>query len=339
MVMQKLFNYRIQTDILLRAVAITLVVFHHMYSGRGRDDEYLLIGGTTVLMLLSGYNFSRFMLASGDPKQIVQSMWRFMWQIFWPAMALILLLFALKREFVWTEFLFISHWFTADSFFSPFMPYWYIQVMLQIFLGLMVLFSLPVLRDVIVRHLYVSSLVILLLAIGISAVFPYIWDTSHLYNWLPHLQLWNFVIGWFIHACLERARGANGWMYRLAATIMLLIGIFSVLWEYWGPFTILAIGGLMMCWLPSLPIPKFLARPVLLCSQAIFPIYLLHTMMPAFSERTLGKIGIDQPLLDGVLVMAGCIGLWAVCTAAQRAFRALVSRREESLSTPKMLFR
>lgn len=339
MVMQKLFNYRIQTDILLRAVSITLVVFHHMYSGRGRDDEYLLIGGTTVLMLLSGYNFSRFMLASRDPKKIVSAMWRFMWEIFWPAMALILLVFVLKRELVWTEFLFISHWFTAYSFFPPFMPYWYIQVMLQIFLGLVVLFSLPILRDIIVRHLYRSSLVILLVAIAIGAVFPYIWDTGDLYNWLPHLQLWNFVIGWFIHACLERAQGPKGWTYRLLASVMLLIGIYSVLWGYWGQSSLLTMGGLLMCWVPSVSIPKMLARPVMLCSQAIFPIYLLHTMMPPFSARTLGKIGIDQPLLDGVLVMAGCIGLWVVCTAAQRAFRALVSRREELLPTPKMLFR
>ncbi|CAL4867854.1 hypothetical protein MMA231_02126 [Asticcacaulis sp. MM231] len=247
-----------------------------------------------------------------------------MWQIFWPAMALILLVFALKRQFVWSEFFFVSHWFTADSFFPPFMPYWYIQVMLQICLGLMILFVVPVVRDLIVRHLYTASLLFLLVSGMVVVIFPDIWDTSALYDWLPHLQLWNFVIGWFIHASLERAQGQHGWIYRLTATVMVLLCGFSLLWGSWSQCLIFVLGGVLLCWASSVPIPRIFSRPVMLCSQAIFTIYLLHAIMPALSQKTLyAWFHIDQPLLDGVLAMISCIGLWAAWTAAKRAFRGL----------------
>lgn len=322
--MQKLFDYRIRSDDLLRALSIILVVFHHVYAFRAGYNYEWLYGGMTLLMMLSGYNFSRFTLASGEPRQIVRSITRFIWQIVWPTLLLHVLLFAALRRVEWTELLLVSHWFHGEPVYYLFAIYWYVQVIVQILAVLAILYCLPHIKDLMSAHSYVTACLLLFVGMAARIVCPLIWDTRPLHDWLPHLYLWNFVLGWFVHASISKSEKMEAPIYKYAALAVTTVCAI-IAWPIRPmAMVLLPIGCLFVCWLPALPFPRWLARPVLLISQSIFTIYLLHIFIPPLIKYTIRPwFGVDSRIFDGVLSIAVCTGLWMVGTAAIRAFRAL----------------
>src|SRR5688572_21317875 len=97
----------IPTDVLLRALAISGIVFNHAH--RGRDDFFPLglAGGMTFLLTLAGMNLARFGVKGATPDSLRRAVGRLALALFVPALIAVLASLAIRRTFSWTEVLFV----------------------------------------------------------------------------------------------------------------------------------------------------------------------------------------------------------------------------------------
>lgn len=185
----------IDVDVLLRAVAITAVVWNHT-----RPPGFEPIPGAMATLLLAvGQNLARFRsdsLFAGEGLDLVKStLTRYMLP-YW----LILVTYLLaKQEFDIPSLLFVSTFFTnrASSFLEPF---WFIEVFFQIALLLAMVFAIPPLRNGIAGRPLAFGVGAFGL-LGASHVVANAWGVS-----LPPVALWSGIValGWSVHFAQER---------------------------------------------------------------------------------------------------------------------------------------
>lgn len=318
----------LDTEILLRAIAISGVVFNHAHD-YVHDSTLGSGGGMTVLMMLSGFSFARFALDAGGAGQTASKALHFAWKLFWPSALLVAFYFLLRRQFDLAELLFVSNWFSVSRI--SIFPVWYIQVIVQMMLGLAVLFSIPWVRGNFRRRPLVSSLWVFFAAIAIRYALPaYVWDTSDLRHQLPHLFLWNFSLGWVIYFCLDAQKAARAPRLTALALGCLLIGM-VVAWppsrsEFWA----LGLAGVALVLIRRVPLPAMVSRAAVLLGQATFVIFLVHRqVLASFIKLVPGSE--YQPLLLFAVALVASFAVWFGLEAAIRAYRARSSVVQQNM--------
>lgn len=277
----------------------------------------------TFLMMLSGYNFAKFGMQGATASEGRNALARLGLKILLPSLVAVICFFIILREFSWEELLFYRNWITTERI-SKF-PTWYPQVIVQMFAGLFLLFSIPGISASIFRHPLPASLVIFAVAVVIRGVFPNIWDTAPLRHFLPHLYLWNFTLGWVVYFCVTCLASPWG---KLVAVTGAVVGA-EVGWgihalDFWWlsiGVTLLVLPLRLMLWTP-------VARFVFIVSQATFAIFLLHRFVYKVCEHMPIPQNQDVEWIIGLL---GSIGLWMFGVIPLRAYRSL-ARRSSALS-------
>lgn len=300
-------------DILLRALAICLVTYNHAHPyptfslGWG--------GGMTVLMMLSGYNFAKFGMQGASANDAARALSRLGLKIFVPSLVAVLLCFAVLRAFSLSELLFYRNWISLERI-SKF-PTWYPQVILQMFAGLVLLFSIPGLGDRILRKPFPYSLALFSVAVAIRVTFPRIWDTSGLHNLLPHLYLWNFLLGWVVYFANAEVRSVGR---KVVTFVCAVVGAYVG----WGihalDFWCLTLGVLLLTLDVRITLWTPLARIVFVISQATFGIFLVHRMIYKNYEHFHFPANQD---LEWIVGLGGSILLWVAAVIPVRAYRSL----------------
>src|SRR5262245_32269636 len=125
-------SMEVGADVLLRALAITLVTYNHAHP---YSDFWMgWGGGMTFLMMLSGYNFAKYGMDGATYQQGRAAITRLGVRILIPSFFVVVFFFLLLRKFDLAELLFYRNWITAERI-SKF-PTWYPQVMVQMCIGL-----------------------------------------------------------------------------------------------------------------------------------------------------------------------------------------------------------
>ncbi len=303
-----------------RAFGISLMLFNHAWLG------VRLEGGLNVLLILSGVSFATLGL-SGSTSDTLRTMVSFLSRLLIFAWALMFLAFARDGRVDVLELLMISHWFTKE-FTSPF-PVWYVQVILQtlIFLGL--IFALFNLTPKIRARPILGCLLLWLGAVAMAAGSKLLWDSSHLRDWVFHLYMWNFLLGWvywaiFLHntPTLGQRLGfiAAGVMGGFVLFYMLglkMTGIGIRFYVYCGAVIFLGL-------VDKLTLPAWLAHGIFLISQSTLYIFFLHWSWFKVSSLVLSPFGTPPGVVVAVtnftVALVGCIALWALVTAASRSW-------------------
>jgi hypothetical protein len=317
-------NLNVRADVLLRALAITAVTYNHAHPystfalGWG--------GGMTFLLMLSGYNFAKFAMNGATPEQTRARLVRLGWRIFVPSLAAVVFFFILLRKFDLAELLFYRNWLTPQRI-AKFAT-WYPQVIVQMFAGLYVLFSIPSLARAILRWPVQASLCIFLLGVLIRAAFPVIWDTAWLHHHLPHLFLWNFTLGWLVYFSTTQLPAPWGKLLAVAgAALGGIVGFGMGYLDFWW----LCVGVLLLVLPLDVRLPAIPGRLVLLISQATFAIFLLHRFVYEVYEHLPIPQQNDAMWIIG---LAGSLGLWMGGSALIRAYRTLRQREITPQSAP-----
>lgn len=325
--MNSLLRFRsIDTDVLLRALAIAMVALNHAMPHGG--DETGVAGGMTVLLMLSGYSFARFVMAEATPHDLRRGMWLFTLRIFVPSFIAVLFFFLVQREFNLTELLFIRNWFNPERI--SIFPVWYPQVIVQMGLMLLGFFALPGVATGFLRRPLLGSALVWLAGLLIRMILPRYVDTAPLLHHLPHLFLWNFALGWVVFFLLAQRSLAT----QFAAVVAVLVSAYLV----WTPgrlqFWALAVAGLALIWSLRVRLPGALTHVFGLISQATFAIFLLHRFVYALYGKLL------TPLPKGVLMwllgLALCLGAWVVAAALSRAYHKLSRQQPAAGATASM---
>lgn len=305
------------TETLVRTWAICWVVFNHAHSYGGPSTA--LTGGMTVLILLSGLSFARTALATADAEIVQSNLLRLCRILFVPSALIVLLSFAVKSDFRWTELAMVSNWIRPDAVAR--MPIWYVQTMIQIALGLLVVFSLPGALGPFKRHPKLASIGALVGATALHLASMQLYDTSNLYHRVPTLLLWNFVLGWcvyFLGFSHEATRTSK------LVAVLCAISAGTLAWPidepnvYW-----LVLCTVLIVFVARVKMPPFAAWFVSVCSQALLAIFMLHLIFLAIYGAV---FEVNVPLLGALFALSGSIFTWSVLVAAIGTYRALHPR-------------
>ena len=251
----------VETNVLLRAIAIVLVVGNH-------SGLFLIPGGAHVLFAGAGFNYARFQVGSG-------TRWRSLFRLAAPCALWLGGVAALSDDFSLSHAFLVHGW--TDG--SGRWVYWFVEALVQVLAVLALLFSVPSVRRLERRapFLFPSAL----LAMCLLPVFDVVSLPDLAYaKFRPHEIAWLFALGW----AMARARTIPQRLVLTAVTV-------AAVPEYFGDTTrttVLLAGLALLTWVPRLPVPRSLGPVVGGVAGASLYVYLTHVPVLALT---------DQPLL------------------------------------------
>ena len=308
----------VDTENLLRALAIAAVVLNHAHSEANRTFFLGYGGGMAFLLMLAGFNFARFSIHNGTPDHLRSATLRLARNIFLPSLGMVIFSSLLFADYRILEWLFISNWFTAVH--PRIFHLWYPEVVIQMMLALWLFFRIPRVARIIIDRPLSSALLLFLLALFMRSDMAQVWNPPELEGRLPHLWLWDFFLGWLLFFAtrtplLARLRGGQLLALGCAAAGGLIVFGPDKLDFWW-----LVGGTALMVGLPRIALPEPGARLVHIMSQAAFTIFLIHGFfLEAWRQVHLP----DWAAAQWLFAIGGSVATWLVATACVRAYRVV----------------
>lgn len=245
----------LETNIVLRALAITLIVATHI----GLTQVW---GGAHLLLVIAGWSFARFAIAPVDPDRMAGRIGRAAARIAVPS-SLWLAWRSIEAENVTVSNVLLVNNFVQ----SGTIAYWYVEVLVQILVLMALLFAVPSVRRFAVTHGFALALGVLVLSLIARA------PADHVPGFSPrdmslHGVLWLFVLGWVV----QRAVTSSQRVAAVIVTLLVVPGYFD------DPVRdAIVVGGLLLVlFVPRLHVPGPLVRLSGLLAGGSLYIYLTH---------------------------------------------------------------
>ena len=239
----------VETNVVLRAVAICLIVGNHA-------GLLAIGGGAHVLFAAAGYNFARFQLSSG-------TWWRSIVRLAVPAMLWIGGVAALTEDFDLAHATLLHGWAGGRGRWA----YWFVEVLVQVLVAVALLLAVPAVRRFERRHRFAFPG--LLLAGSLLIRFDVVaTGDHHLPFFRPHEIVWMFLLGWMASQADTTARRA----------LVSAIALVAVPGFFGDPLrdAVLLTGVLLLLWVPTIPVIRPLHRTVGMVAAASLYTYLTH---------------------------------------------------------------
>jgi malonyl CoA-acyl carrier protein transacylase len=303
----------IETPVFIRAAAIFIVVAGHFAA----VDIY----GAFILMMVSGLSFGKFQLKAIEKEDGARPVFRLIAKIGIPTLLWIILEEIAFHRLHPRSWLFLDNWSGPywDAHFGS--PY-FIDLLLQnLAITAIPLLFRPI-RRFAVRQPYTYALAFFTTAWLANVIVPFFWNTTYLYDRLPHMWLWLFAFGWV-------ASFSNTVARKLWATAA--ITCFSLInWRlghsvHWYT-TAAAIG---VVWLEVIPLrlPRFLIPVITAAAGASLFIYLTHFQFRSLLKHLLAfhlHGALPWPWLSVAFTMVCGFLVWRVWSfAADVVLRSL----------------
>jgi acyl-CoA synthetase (AMP-forming)/AMP-acid ligase II/acyl carrier protein len=262
----------IESEIVIRAVAIISVVIAHA-------SAWPVGGSAHVLLLLSGYNFSRYQgsrLNEGGGWAMLAS---FFQRIIAPYYLVLCLYLAAEQSFDVPSLLLVSNLFGRFGSFLE--PYWFLEVLFQCMVIFALLFAIGPVRRFATSKPWEFGLALLGGALAFRVVATLVLPHEFLLERTPDSIFYLLAFGW----CLHRAT-TPGRKLLLTAICLAIAGLqVAGPMDIWGRFQFpanvthaiwfAAAAGLIL-WAPRLNLPNALHGTIGLIAAASFYIYLTH---------------------------------------------------------------
>ncbi len=296
---------QVEMSIALRAVAILGIAFGHFGGFKALSWSYP--GGlATLLFVVSGFNFAKFQLANAS-KAGAPPVLRAGARVLMSTLAIMLPIQIVTGKLSWPTLLMYS------NFIDPEMNYgmgpWFIQVLLQILVLLALFFSFPQARRMASRFPYPTFLSILALSTGALLLGPRIWNTTHLYDRMPHMLMYAFALG----CCIELGKSLPlKWLNSALLLLLFFVGATHLSW-------VAVSGVLLLIWARRLWTVRPLNRAIVDIGGASLFIYLTHFN---FAERAQALLGTESLAVAMLAASLGGVLLWL---AADKTFALLFS--------------
>lgn len=297
---------RLETNVVLRAGAIVLVVATHA----GLVE---LRGGAHVLLGIAGFNVARFQLSGLTEGGISAALLKSAVRIAAPAMLWIGLLVAVTDDYsVANIFLLNDH--LGSPVFDERWRYWFIEALVQILVGVAVISAIPPVRRLARRHAFGFAIAITLAALAVRFDLVAVLQTRH-HTVQPQTVLWVFTLGW------AAAQAATTWQ-RLVVSALVVSAVPGFFFAEAGREALIAGGLLLLVWLPTVVVPRPLDRVIAPVAGGSLYIYLTHwQVFPTVLERTSPAVAAAASIVVGVAVWA-VVAQCSSAVAARRAGRA-----------------
>lgn len=278
----------VDTPTFVRALSIMMIVAGHF--GVVNYGS----GGASTLMVVAGMSFAAFTLPQVLQSASVIPIAVLAIRIAMIALGLELLTFLATGYGELPAFFFVGNWVSPDVEGDS----WFIDLYLQLLCLMMLLLSLPAVRNIAQRHLYWASVVAAAIMVAVAATSDAIVDTNSLFRRLPNIYGWMFMVG--IAATLAKTSRD-----RVAVSTVALLG----LWQFeeyriGTPYFPLAL--VVLLWVPYIPLPRIVASGCRMVAGASLIIYLTHFHFEMLFERLIEA----HPALDWALAIIGGVVAW-----------------------------
>lgn len=337
----------VDTVILAKACAMVLMVANHSRLSQALFDVPALYGGLNAMLVISGLTMATHAFQH-DTRRTLRAFARFGLRLAVPCLAVAAvwdtLMLALGARDItlfkyFAELALFSNWLSTHKL--ALFPIWYVQAVVQMLAGLGLLFLLCDLTPRIRKAPVAVTGALLALALAGALASYASWDTSALEDRLPHLLVWNFVLGWLIWAVQRGGRTSRGG--KLAITAVLLAAVAMVYLAspanngvsraFWMTAIVLPV-----IWRHRVSLPGPLVHLVHLIAQSVFAIFLLHFYVFGLIEEPLKHFGLDQPVVLALLKLAAGLAVpvlcWAWFTAFMRVRRKRTVQRRMEAAPP-----
>ncbi|SDC07953.1 non-ribosomal peptide synthetase [Actinokineospora iranica] len=284
----------VETNIVLRAAAIALVVSTHI----GVTQVW---GGAHLLLAIAGWSFARFALAAPDrvPGRVARAAAR----IAAPAVLWLAWRATQADNVTVANVLLVNNYARTGT-----IAYWYVEALVQILLLMALLFAVPAIRRLQRAHGFAVALAVLVAALvaAIPAGHDPVFSARDMST---HGVLWLFALGW---AAQRAATDAQ----RLAVIVLTLV---LVPGHFEDPLRDAIVGGglLLVLLVPRLSVPAPVVRLVGLLAGASLYLYLTHyvvflALLPHLPKWTVLAVTLAVGVAGWRLVCR--VGQWAAQT-------------------------
>jgi acyl-coenzyme A synthetase/AMP-(fatty) acid ligase len=242
----------VETNIVLRALAITLIVGTHV-------GLMKVLGGAHLLLIVSGWMFARFCLS---PKGTSRGILRTAARIAVPSSLVLLERMMFGTNIGLPNVLLVNNYVRTGA-----QGYWYVEALVQILLLCALALAVPAIRNLERRHGYAFALVVLAGALLVT-LFAVNRVTLPEREMATHGVAWFFALGWLAH------RSVKGWQKLLVVGITLL----TVPGYFGDPIreSVILIGLTLLLFVPRLVLPRLVLLLVGPIASASLYIYLTH---------------------------------------------------------------
>ena len=282
----KLFLHKIYSSVLVRAVSIILVVLGHF-------NILAISGSTDALIMIAGWSFGTYQLNSIRQKNTVSPILKTAIKIFIPSFLYILLLQQVFSEFHWQSAFLITNF--ISPYFDNALTYWFIELLVQIYLILTLLFLIKPIRELALNKPYIFGVSSLIISIILRIIISHYWDTDYLYNRVPHMYLWIFFLG-------VAMVSADNYKKKL------FLILFPAAFCYLGYFKIFAlISMIFVLFIKKVSLPNVLAYCTNMIAASSLFIYLTHFQFHSLVKHALShennEIGAITAFIGGCMVL------------------------------------
>lgn len=297
---------RMESDVVLRAGAITLVVSSHM-------TDFWPAGGAHLLLALAGYSFARFLLSEADAPHRTRRWLASISRIAIPSVAWIALLTATVGGFSVGAVLLVNNIFGESALTGARWHYWFIEALVQILLIATALFSIPAVRRFERRQPFGFALGLTLLLLVPAAVTVTVSSAPSAF-FVTWVVAWIFALGWAVH------RARTVWQ-RAALSVLGTVGLIGF---FDDPVrgAVVAVGVLFLIWLASIPVPRPAVGIVAPVATASLAIYLTHWQV--YPEA----VALMPVAPAFVVTMAVGVAAWLAASYAVRLVQAGLRRSQ-----------
>lgn len=258
------FASSVETNVVLRAVAIVLVVGSHA-------DLFEVAGGAHVLLAVAGFNYARFQLRGRRPLASIA-------RIAVPSVLWIGGVVALSDAFAPLNALLLNNLLGPDPG-RGLWGYWFIEAIVQLLLVLAVVGAVPGVRRFEAAHGWAAGLAVTAAGLALRFdVVPVGDGPRPIY--MPHNVLWLFALGWL-------AERASTTTQRVAVSCLVVA---SVPGFFGDPVreALVAGGVLLLVWLRTLAVPRVGTWLVGVVAASSLFTYLTHWQVHVPLQRTFG---------------------------------------------------
>ena len=288
---KKSIIYDVSSSIVIRALSIFLVVVGHFWLTG-------INGATNTLLLVAGYAFADFQLKSIEYTNNIIPIISSISKIFIPT-----ILYSLFMAFYFDNFR-IEVILMYSNFIDPNMAHgaaaWFIQVLLQILLIMAGILYLDKVRDFAIAKPYEFGITLLLVFTFSALLVPMLWDTSYLYDRVPHMKLWYFALGWVLFVSTNLRQ-------KFLVLFLSLIIPMIIAGKYYLDIMVV-LPAMTLLFIPKIKIITPLHKIFYVLAGASLFIYLTHFQFRSVLHNYLNIV--NYPQLDVLVGLLGGVFIW-----------------------------
>lgn len=284
---------RLETTVLVRAVAILLIVGTHA-------NLFTVYGGAHCLLGVAGYNFARFQLSATSRLSRVRHNLTAVAQVALPSMAWIGLVALLTGTYTAETVLFLNGLLGSDTWTVQW-QFWFLEALVWTLLVVTALMLVPAFDRA--GRSWPFGVAVGVVAAGLALRYALVGvEAGPTDRYAPAVVFWCFALGW------ATAKADKLWQRIVVSVVIALsvIGFFGDLQR-----EVVVATGLLLLWLPAVRAPKFLVMALGVIASSSLYVYLTHWQVYPHLE-------VDHPLLAVVCSLAVGIVYWKLSRPVTR---------------------